>query len=230
MPPRPDATLTDEICTRLLALADPERASRMRAYMKSDIPYLGVSVPTVRSVTRTAERLRPPATTGQVIATSTALWRQATHREHRYAATELTNTPTARKLLTLHTLPMFEEMIVTGAWWDHVDEVSQRIGALLLSNRESMTPVIRRWAVHEDRWLRRTALICQLGAKAETDLVLLGDVITANAADRDFFLRKAIGWALREYARTDPDWVRSFVAARESALSGLSQREALKHL
>ena len=87
-----------------------------------------------------------------------------------------------------------------------------------------------RWAVGDDRWLRRVAVICQVGAKDRTDRVLLSDAILANAADRDFFLRKAIGWALRDYARTDPAWVRDFVAAHEDELSPLSKREALKHL
>lgn len=89
--------------------------------------------------------------------------------------------------------------------------------------------MLRTWARAPDRWLRRTAVICQLGAKDGTDLELLTEAIEANLDDGDFFLRKGIGWALRQYARTDPDWVRSFVAAHP-ALSPLSRKEALKHL
>ena len=89
---------------------------------------------------------------------------------------------------------------------------------------------MREWATDDDRWLRRTAVICQVGAKDRTDLDLLSHAIEANLDDRDFFLRKAIGWALRQHARTDPDWVRAFVAAHDDRLSGLSRREALKHL
>ena len=89
---------------------------------------------------------------------------------------------------------------------------------------------MRGWAIDDDRWLRRVAVICQLGAKDRTDRALLTDAVLANAADRDFFLRKAIGWALRDYARTDPAWVRRFVTAHEDELSPLSKREALKHL
>jgi 3-methyladenine DNA glycosylase AlkD len=230
MSSRPDSVLIDQIRTELAGQADPDRAPGMQAYMKSAMPYLGVRLPTVRSITRGAERARPPASTARLVATSTTLWRQATHREHRYAATELTNTATGRKLLNMATLPMFEEMIVTGAWWDHVDEVSHRIGTLLLQNPDEMNRVLRTWTVGPDRWLRRSSIICQIGAKANTDLALLTEAIDANVADADFFLRKAIGWALREYAKTDPNWVRSFVAAREDVLSGLSRREACKHL
>jgi 3-methyladenine DNA glycosylase AlkD len=91
-------------------------------------------------------------------------------------------------------------------------------------------PVIREWSERPERWLRRASIICQLDAKASTDLTLLTDVIEANLADREFFIRKAIGWALRQYARTDPDWVREFVAAHRDTLSPLSYREAIKHL
>jgi 3-methyladenine DNA glycosylase AlkD len=92
-----------------------------------------------------------------------------------------------------------------------------------------VTPVIRSWARDPDLWLRRTAVLCQLGDKGATDLGLLSEVIEANAGDREFFVRKAIGWALRDYARTDPGWVLAYVEAHPS-LSPLSRREALKHL
>ncbi len=121
-------------------------------------------------------------------------------------------------------------MIVTGAWWDHVDGISERIGALLLAHRPVLEPVIREWSTDPDRWLRRSSIISQLALKERTDVALLTDVIAANLADREFFIRKAIGWALRQYARTDPDWVRAFVADHQDALSPLSRREAMKHL
>jgi 3-methyladenine DNA glycosylase AlkD len=86
------------------------------------------------------------------------------------------------------------------------------------------------WSTQPNRWLRRVSIIAQLGAKSRTDLELLTTVIDTNARDGDFFVRKAIGWALRDYARTDPDWVRQFVAGRAGELSNLSRREATKHL
>jgi 3-methyladenine DNA glycosylase AlkD len=93
-----------------------------------------------------------------------------------------------------------------------------------------MTPLVRRWLDDEVMWLRRTAIISQLNHKAATDTALLFDGCAARAHETEFFIRKAIGWALRQYARTDPDAVRRFVRQHEKELSGLSKREALKHL
>jgi len=212
----------------LQAVADPGRAPKMQAYMKSDMPYLGVAVPAVRAVTKAAARAHPPTSVLHLGATAAALWRGATHREHRYAATHLTSLPMADDALAL--VPLYEEMIVTGAWWDHVDEVAPRLGQLLVTRPASLRPLILAWSRAPDRWLRRASIIAQLGAKSRTDVDLLSAVIDANVADPDFFVRKAIGWSLRDYARTDPEWVRGFVAARAHVLSNLSRREATKHL
>jgi 3-methyladenine DNA glycosylase AlkD len=224
----PDRALVAAVTERLAAAADPGRAPKMQAYMKSVMPYLGVPVPAVRTVVKQAAREHPPASVAQLAATVLSLWRGATHREHRYAATDLTGLRVADGDLAL--LPVYEEMVVTGAWWDHVDAVAPRLGRLLLARPVEVRPLLLAWSTAPDRWSRRASIIAQLGLKARTDLDLLSKVIDANAADPDFFVRKAIGWALRDYARTDPEWVCGFVAAREATLSALSRREATKHL
>jgi 3-methyladenine DNA glycosylase AlkD len=222
-----DDDLVAAIREELRRQADPVRAPQAQAYMKSSMPYLGVPLPLTRRIARTAVAVHPPADLGQLIGSATALWRPAIYREERYAATELTGLPMANGRLEL--LPLCVEMIVTGAWWDHVDAVSQRIGALLLAHRETMPPMVLSWSRDPDRWLRRTSIICQLAFKQRTDVDLLTAVIVPNLADPDFFIRKAIGWALRQYARTDPGWVRGFVHGHPE-MSPLSRREALKHL
>jgi 3-methyladenine DNA glycosylase AlkD len=111
-------------------------------------------------------------------------------------------------------------LIVTGAWWDYVDEIATK---LLPTGID-----LRAWAVDDDMWIRRAAILSQVGDKADTDADLLRDVIEANSHDRRFWITKAIGWALRDYARTDPQWVRDFVTSHE--LAPLSVREATKHL
>lgn len=120
-----------------------------------------------------------------------------------------------------------------GAWWDLVDQVSHCVGAVLLADHAAALPVIRGWLDHPDRWLRRASIICQLGLRDRTDLRLLADAIATNLAPapgaEDFFIRKAIGWALREYGKTDPAYVVAFVAA-EPRLSPLSRREALRRI
>ena len=225
-----DLELIEAVRRELSNAADPGKAPAMKKYMKSTMPYLGIPVPTVRAIVRREARRRKFASTAALDATARALWDTATHREHRYAATELTNVQSARRLQTPELLPLYEHMIVSGAWWDHVDEVSHRIGALLRSDPDVVRPAVLSWTISEDRWLRRTSVICQVGAKTSTDVDLLTAAVIANAGDPDFFLRKGIGWALRDFARTDPDWVRAFVVEQADVLSPLSQREALKHL
>jgi 3-methyladenine DNA glycosylase AlkD len=108
------------------------------------------------------------------------------------------------------------------------------LGRILLAHRDTATPVVRSWSTADDLWLRRSAVLAQLGLREATDTDLLEAVLDANLEGspfgREFFVRKAVGWALRQYARTDPEWVRAYVAARGERMSGLSRREALKHL
>ena len=118
---------------------------------------------------------------------------------------------------------------------DLVDPVAgHNVGDLLVAYPAALTPVLRDWAVDDDLWLRRTAVICQLHRTDDLDVDLLRHALEANLEDsrhgRELFIRKAVGWALRQRARADPDWVRAFVAEHEDRLSGLSRREALKHL
>jgi 3-methyladenine DNA glycosylase AlkD len=135
-----------------------------------------------------------------------------------------------RVCIGLDLMPMLEEMVVTGAWWDTVDALAHIIGDLLRDHPEKMKPLMRRWSSDANMWKRRVSIICQLGFKRETDLDLLYANIEPNLADRDFFIRKAIGWALRQYAWTDPDEIVRYVRAHEARMSGLSRREALKNI
>ena len=218
--------LVGDVRTALRELADPERARGMQAYLKTAEPCLGVRLPEVRRVTAAAAAAHPPATVADVEQEAGALWRQAAYREERYAAVAVTGLPPARGALAL--LPLYEEMITTGAWWDLVDGIAGRVRDLLLVHPDAMRPVLHDWARSGDRWLRRSAVIGQLGARERTDRALLAEVIEVNAADPEFFVRKAIGWALRDLAKTDPAWVRRFLDEHE--LSPLSRREAAKHL
>ena len=225
-----DAELVVAVRAALQPAAQPERAPQMQRYMKSAMPYLGVPVPIVRRLTRAAERARPIRSRAALVATVRRLWDGADFREERYAATELLDTASARRLRTMELLPLYRYLIVDGAWWDHVDEVSHRVAELLAAFPDEMKPVLRAWCTEPDMWLRRSAIISQLGARQATDVELLTDVIEPNLADREFFIRKAIGWALRDYAWTDPDWVRGYVTAHETQLSPLSRRAALRHV
>ncbi|MET1072825.1 MAG: DNA alkylation repair protein [Umezawaea sp.] len=212
----------------LAEAADPAKAEGMRAYMKSAMPFRGVAKPERAKLARALFAAHPMPSRDEWRATVLRLWREATHREERYLALDLTGAYPRWQDVDL--LPLYDELVVTGAWWDFVDEIAaRRVGPLLRAHPAVVAPVMRTWSRDADRWRRRTSVICQLGAKHSTDTGLLTECVEATTADPDFFLRKAIGWALRDYARTDPDWVRAFVDDHPD-LSPLSHREALKHL
>jgi 3-methyladenine DNA glycosylase AlkD len=212
---------------------DPQRAVAQQAYMKSAMPYRGISSPELRALLRPvlADPTLRPADRGDWEAAVRELWDGATHREERYAAIALTGHRTYRGWQDAETLPLYRHLVVTGAWWDLVDEVaSRRVGAILLADPVHVAPVVRAWATDHDLWLRRTAVLSQLTFRDRTDTELLRACVEPNLADTSFWLRKAIGWALRQYARTDPEWVRAVVQEYGEQLSPLSRREALKHL
>ncbi len=220
--------LVEAIRQGLASVADPAKAPEMQRYMKSEMPFLGVPKPERAKLVRAVFAAHPLASRDQWLDAVLTLWREAAHREERYAALDLTARYPRWQDPTV--LPLYDEMVVTGAWWDFVDEIaSRRIGPLLRDYPDEVEPVIRAWSTDPDRWRRRVSVICQLGSKADTDLDLLRDTIEANLADPDFFLRKGIGWALRQHARVAPGWVRAFVDTHPE-LSPLSKREALKHL
>ncbi len=223
--------LVRDLRARLAAEADPARAPGMQAYMKSELPYHGVAAPACRVIFREALATHPLPDRATWLATVHELWDDATHREERYGALALVRHRRYAAYRDHDALPLYRHLVVTGAWWDLVDDVATHlVGPLLLAQPTDVRPALVGWATDPDRWLRRTSVICQLGATEATDLGLLALAVEANLDDRDFFLRKAIGWALRQYSRTDPAWVRAFVAAHHDRISGLSRREALKHV
>ena len=203
----------------------------MRAYMNSAMPYLGVQTPGLRETCRLVFPVHQLSSFDDWRDTVLALWHGARFREGRYAALMLTGEPVYRDYQTLESLPLYEELIVTGAWWDYVDLIaSKRIGPLLKRYPARMRRTMRVWSRSKDLWKRRTAILCQLSFKADTDLALLYDCIEPNLADREFFIRKAIGWALRQHAWTDAREVQRYVAKNQTRLSPLSVREALKNV
>jgi 3-methyladenine DNA glycosylase AlkD len=202
----------------------------MQAYMKSAMPYHGVQTAARRLVCRRIFAAHPLDGFERWRATVLALWRQAGYREERYAAIDLAGDRRYDIHQDLRALPMYEELVVTGAWWDLVDPVATHRLGTLVERDPAIDPIMRRWARDQDLWKRRSAILCQVRRKAATDLPLLYDCIAPNLGERSFWIRKAIGWALREYARTDPAEVARYVDRAGDALSPLSRREALKHV
>lgn len=202
----------------------------MQSYMKSTMPYYGVTSAQVDAICKVVFANHTLASCDAWRSAILELWRGARHREERYAAIRLVSYRPHRECWTPELMPMLEEMIVTGAWWDYVDGLAQVVGELLRTHPKDIRPLMRAWSKDDNLWKRRVSIICQNSFKRDTDLELLYSNIEPNLADRDFFIRKAIGWALRAYAWTDPKEVARYVREHEAQLSGLSRREALKNI
>jgi 3-methyladenine DNA glycosylase AlkD len=226
-----DRQLITNLRRELKSAANPQKGPGMQAYMKSSMPYYGVPSAPLGQICKAVFADHPLDNFADWRDTTLALWRGARFREERYAAIELTGHRRYRQFQKVTAMSMYEEMIVTGAWWDYVDAVAiQRIGPLLPAFPGRLKPRLRRWSTSSDMWKRRSSIICQVSAKRETDLDLLYACIEPNLDDKRFFIRKAIGWALRSYAWTDPKEIVRYVRANESRLSGLSKREALRNI
>ena len=226
-----DRELIETMRAGLKAVANPSRSAAAEAYMKSTMPFLGTMAGPMRNVANEVAAAQPLKSRAAWRDTCLALWREATYREERYAALELSGHRLYREFQSPAALPMYEEFIVDGAWWDYVDAVAvHRVGPLLRDYRDEIEPVMRAWSTDADMWRRRTSIICQVGAKADIDLGLLYDCIEPNMADKQFFIRKAIGWALRSHAWLNPAEIQRYVNENADRLSGLSKREALKNM
>jgi 3-methyladenine DNA glycosylase AlkD len=211
--------------------ANPIKAEGMRAYMKSQMPYLGVQSTPLRAALAEVLTRFSLDSFEEWQATILALWHEASFREERYVALGLAGDRRYREFQTLETVPLYEQLIVSGAWWDLVDDIAtHRIGHLLKCFPEQLRPIVLAWSRVDDHWLRRTSIICQVGFKTATDEALLFACIEPSLDERDFFLRKGIGWALREYSKAAPESVVRYVRKNEQRLSVLSRREAVRRL
>ena len=223
--------LTAEIVAALRRGGDPQRARGQQAYMRSAMPFHGVRVPRVRQLVKAILLRHALAHADDWQAAILRLWRNATHREQRYAAVEVLLARQHVRWLDAECWPLVEELVVTGAWWDYVDAIAANaVGAMLRSHPDETKPVLLRWAEDENIWKRRTAILAQLKCKDATDANLLEAVIAPSIGEKEFFLRKGIGWALRNYSYVRPTFVIDYVQQHAERLSPLTKREALKAL
>jgi 3-methyladenine DNA glycosylase AlkD len=225
-----DRALVAAMRAVLAEAADPAKAPAMKAYMKSELPYRGVTSPEQKIVFRDVLRAHPLADRETWEATVLQLWDGAGFRVERYAAIALVAHRAYATWRDPATLPLLDHLVVTGAWWDYVDALAtQTIGPLVRAHPAELVAAMTSWSVDADMWRRRVSIIHQVGAKASTDRDLLTRCIEPSLASKEFFLRKAIGWALRDLAWHDPAWVQAYVRQHAEQLSGLSRREALKN-
>lgn len=203
-------------------LADPAKAGPMAAYMKHHFAFLGIKSPERRAATRGLIRDQ----TEGVADCAETLW-ALPHREYQYVACDLLERHA--KVLPASALPRVLKLVTAKSWWDTVDALAKVVGTLA-RNDPKLVARVEKLSTHENMWLRRIAILHQLGYGAGTDVERLTRICLTNAADPEFFIRKAIGWALREYAHHDPDAVRRILIQHGAELSPLSVREASMHL
>lgn len=206
--------------------AQPDLAGPMKQYMRNQFEFLGIKRPAQKALIKQfiAENGLPDL--AQVESVVRELWSWP-EREYHYIALAILDKQ--QKQLAPNVVPLLEYLITTKSWWDTVDSIaSHNVGKLLMEYPDRRDLVIGNWRGSENFWLRRTTLLFQLGYKTQTDESLLFALVEQNKDSKEFFLQKAIGWALREYSKTAPEAVQAFVAERQ--LAPLSRREALKWL
>lgn len=199
----------------------------MQAYMKTDQPFYGVMAVPQREIARAACRDFPDLTREEWETVILELW-NGTHREEMHQALHVAQHYTSHR--TPEAWPLFERLVHEATNWDTLDWIAGRlISELVLENRRFESDLVR-WSESDNLWVRRASLLAHLRHKERTNTRLLSETILRLAPEREFFIRKAIGWVLREYSKTSPEWVRSFVDRHGDRLSGLSRREALKRI
>lgn len=222
------ASCAHQLHQLLAARADPAKALPMAAYMKQRFVFFGIPTPTRRkTVSPVLNPIGRSLDADGLLDLAQSLW-CFEERECQYVAVDLL-VKHAERFEPRHE-PQLAALIQAKSWWDSVDLLATHVYGSLCRHSEPMQARMHEYAVHKNMWLRRVAILHQLKYASETDRTRLSYILTANLDQSDFFIRKASGWALRQFARTDPNWVRNWLDTRSTPVSGLTRREALKHL
>ncbi len=218
--------LLQDIRAAFSEAASPANGAPMQAYMKDIAPFFGIKSPVRKVAEREIFALTKALAFEEVVETIQLLYREP-ERELHYLAMDWLHL--RRKRWMPETGALIEELITTASWWDTVDFLATRcLGEWVRRFPQEGAEAVKRFIHSGNLWLERSAILHQLNYGKDTNTALLTETILPHIDSKEFFHRKAIGWALRQYARTDAEWVREFVSAHP--LSGLSRREALKHL
>lgn len=205
-------------------LANADDARAMKAYMRSRFEFLGVKTPARRKAAKAFFKKHGGTDID---------WRfvrqawEHPFREMQYAALDYLET--RKNLLRPGDLPQLKKLAQTKSWWDTIDFLDRLAGGIIAAFPETR-PVILQWSRDEDIWLRRLAIDHQLLRKDQTDQHLLEQILVNNLNQTEFFINKAIGWALRDYSKTNPEWVKNFIRQHHGKMAPLSIREASKYL
>lgn len=215
------------LAVEMAHLADPGRAVQQKRYMKDKFEFFGLGTPTRRPLTRVWMK-REGIFYGEELEAFVKMSFGRAQRELHYAAIEMVER--AQKKSAGEQIELLEWMVTHKSWWDSVDVVAKLIGRHFRRFPEMTVPVTERWMNSENMWLQRVCIIFQLEYKTETDFDLLSKYILQLADSKEFFIRKAQGWALRQYSKSKPELVSRFLSQHGSRLSGLTVREASKYI
>jgi 3-methyladenine DNA glycosylase AlkD len=213
----------------LIPLADEAKAQGMKAYLLNQFEFLGLAAPVRRAAVKAIGKVKWHST-DDLLAVAELLW-QKPEREYRYTAVDLLRQHSDQ--LSVNDLPTLQALLLRDAWWETVDGLSAVIADVMhaaVQQKPNAAATMDVWLQHPSHWVRRSALLHQLGWRLDTDTTRLFGYATQLADEKEFFIRKAIGWALRDYARWNPQAVADFLVQHRATLSGLTVREAAKHL
>jgi 3-methyladenine DNA glycosylase AlkD len=214
-----------EIINTFKENGNKENALAMKAYMKGNFEFLGIKSPLRRHLQR--EFLKNIDKKAPINKNLVKLLWNEDNREFQYLAIDYL--VKVKKQLQRKDIIFIEELITTKSWWDSVDIIaSHLVGEICKMYPNLIDEYILKWSIDENMWLRRTSILYQLKYKENLDTRNLEKVIKANLEDKEFFIRKSIGWALREYSKTNKEWVRNFI--KHNQLSNLSIKEGSKYL
>ena len=214
----------EELIKELKAVAIPNNAVAMKAYMKNKFEFLGVKTPARRKLAKAFFKQQSDLVIDWNFINEA--WNYP-YRELQYTALDYLEI--RKKLLTPSDLPNLKKLAQTKSWWDTIDFLDRLVGSIIARFPETKE-IILAWSCDEDIWLRRLAINHQLLRKEETDTELLENILVNNLGQTEFFINKAIGWALRDYSKTNPDWVRDFIERYRAEMVALSIREGSKYL
>jgi 3-methyladenine DNA glycosylase AlkD len=210
-------------------LADASQAEPMKAYLLDQFEFLGLPAPVRRKAVKDIGKVQWQSA-DDLLAAAELLW-QKPQREYRYTAVDLLRKHSA--LLNVNDLPALQALLLRDPWWETVDGLSAVIADVMhaaVQQKPNAAVAMDVWLKHPSHWVRRSAMLHQLGWRLDTDTTRLFGYATQLADEKEFFIRKAIGWALRDYARWNPQAVTDFLVQQRTTLSVLTVREAAKHL
>ena len=202
-----------------------EQAQKMSKYMLNKFEYIGIKTPERREIFKNffKEYKNEEKIDWEFV---NKCWENK-YREFQYIAADYLKN--MKDKLTRDDIPKLKQLILKKSWWDTIDNLDMTIGALALKD-SNVNKILLEWSIDENIWLRRIAIDHQLLRKEKTNTELLEKILKNNLGQAEFFINKSIGWALRDYSKTNPEWVKNFIKKNKEKMAKLSIREASKYL